>query len=425
MRKAFITLLLLAFFCSYSDAGKQNSVHGLRYASYKSHTRVVVDVDGPIDFTQNRLSNPDRIYFDLKACSISTKAKSSVRIENDILDTVRLAQFDKWTVRVVFDVKKTNNFYAFTLEKPYRLVVDVYGPDSKKPAENSTRKIKKVLAEKSQHEVRRIVIDPGHGGKDPGAVGPRGVREKDIVLDVAKKLGVLLQKKYGVEILYTRDKDVFVPLNERTEMANAKKADLFISIHTNASKQRKVRGLETYFLNWTNDKEATRVAARENKISIKKMRQMQNGLQFILQDLARNSKKEESMRLAHSVQNSMTQSLKKDYRRINDLGVKSALFYVLVGAEMPSVLVEVSFISNREEEKRLSSKKYKKKLAQAIANGINSYITQSTLIVSPVGDTKDRILSSAESAFPTTRNSKLVRNQDVSSSIKVITGDQI
>jgi N-acetylmuramoyl-L-alanine amidase len=185
------------------------------------------------------------------------------------------------------------------------------------------------------------------------------------------------------------------------------------------------RRLETYFLNWTNDKEATRVAARENKISIKKMRQMQNGLQFILQDLARNSKKEESMRLAHSVQNSMTQSLKKDYRRINDLGVKSALFYVLVGAEMPSVLVEMSFISNREEEKRLSTKKYKNKLAQAIANGINSYITQSTLIVNPAGDTKERMVSSGESAFSTGQHSKLVRNQDVPSSIKIQTGDRI
>jgi N-acetylmuramoyl-L-alanine amidase len=424
MRKAFITLLLLVFFVSYSDAGKQNSVQGLRFASYKSHTRVVVDVDGPIDFTQNRLSNPDRIYFDLKACTISSKATSSVRIENDILKTVRLAQFDKGTVRVVFDVHNTKNFYAFMLEKPYRLVVDVYAPDSKKPAEKSARKAKKVLAAKGLHEIRRIVIDPGHGGKDPGAVGSRGVREKDIALDVGKKLGSLLRKKYGIEILYTRTKDVFVPLNERTEMANAKKADLFISIHTNASKQRNVRGLETYFLNWTNNREATRVAARENKISVKKMKQMQNELQFILHDLARNSKKEESMRLAHSVQNSMTQSLKKDYRRINDLGVKSALFYVLVGAEMPSVLVEMSFISNREEEMRLSSKKYKNRIAEAIANGINSYINQSTLIVSPATG-EENLLSVAASTPRTGQNSKLVKRQDILSNSTIKTGDRI
>lgn len=395
MRNAFITLLLFAFFVSYSEAGKQNSVQGLRYASYKSYTRVVVDVDGPVDFTQNRLSNPDRIYFDLKTCTISGKVSSSVNIENDILKKVRLAQFDSETVRVVLDVKETKRFYAFVLENPHRLVVDVYASGAQKRTDKSDRKAKKVLADRDLHEIRRIVIDPGHGGKDPGAIGPRGIREKDIALDVAKKLGTLLRKKYGVEILYTRDRDVFVPLNERTEMANAKNADLFISIHTNASRRKNVRGLETYFLNWTNDREATRVAARENRISIKKMRQMQNELQFILQDLARNSKKEESMRLAHSVQNSMTRSLKKDYRRIHDLGVKSALFYVLVGAEMPSVLVEVSFISNREEEMRLASNRYKNKIAEAIANGINSYMTQSTLIVSPARDTGEGTLTAA------------------------------
>jgi N-acetylmuramoyl-L-alanine amidase len=425
MRNAFITLFLLAFFVSNSDAGKHNSVQGLRYASYDSHTRVVVDVDGPVDFTQHRLSNPERIYFDLKGCTISSEAEQSVRIGNGILEKVRLAQFDKGTVRVVFDVNETKNFYAFLLENPYRLVVDVYASDREKLGEQSTAKAKKVLTENDLREIRRIVIDPGHGGKDPGAIGLRGVREKDIALDVGKKLGALLHKEYGVEIIYTRDRDVFVPLNERTEMANTKKADLFISIHTNASPRRNVRGLETYFLNWTNDREATRVAARENRISEKKMRQMQNGLQFILQDLARNSKKEESMRLAHSVQNSMARSLKKDYRRVNDLGVKSALFYVLVGAEMPSVLVEISFISNREEEKRLASKKYKNTIAEAIARGINSYMTQSTLIVRPAGDTGDGIVSAGRSAPRAGRRSRLVRHREILSSSTMKTGGQI
>lgn len=425
MRNAFIALLFLAFFAGSSDAGKQNSVQGLRYASYDSHTRVVVDVDGPVDFTQHHLSNPERIYFDLKGCTISSEAASSVRIDNGVLEKVRLAQFDKGTVRVVFDVNETKNFYAFLLENPYRLVVDVYSSDRGKHKERRATKTKKVLTENDLHEIRRIVIDPGHGGKDPGAIGPRGVREKDIALDVGKKLGALLREKYGVEIIYTRDRDVFVPLNERTEIANAKKADLFISIHANASQRRNARGLETYFLNWTNDKEATRVAARENRISEKKMRQMQNGLQFILQDLARNSKKEESMRLAHSVQNAMARSLKKDYRRVNDLGVKSALFYVLVGAEMPSVLVEMSFISNREEEMRLASKKYKNTIAEAIARGINSYMTQSTLIVRPAGDTGDRIVSAGQSAPRAGQRSKRVRRREILSSNRIQTGGQI
>jgi len=425
MRNAFITLLLLALCAGNSDAGKQTSVQGLRFASYENHTRVVVDIDGPIEFTQNRLANPDRIYFDLTACAISGKVRQSVDVDNDILKKVRLAQFDKETVRVVFDIQKTRDVSAFMLENPYRLVVDVYAPDEKKPAARSTTKAKKVLADQEMREIKRIVIDPGHGGKDPGAIGPRGVQEKDIALDVAKKLGALLEKKYDVEVLYTRDRDVFVPLNERTEMANANKADLFISIHTNASKQRKVRGLETYFLNWTNDQQAMKVAARENKVSVKRMQQMQNELQFILQDLARNSKKEESMRLAHSVQNSMAQSLKKDYRRVNDLGVKSALFYVLVGAEMPSVLAEISFISNREEEMRLSNGKYKNKIAEALANGINSYITQATLIVSPDGGEREELMAGGRPDLSGHQDSNLVRNQNITSGNAIKPGGQI
>jgi N-acetylmuramoyl-L-alanine amidase len=152
-------------------------------------------------------------------------------------------------------------------------------------------------------------------------------------------------------------------------------------VHVNASRKRSAKGIETYFLNWTNDREAIKVAARENKISIKKMKKMQDSTQFILQDLARKNKNEESMRFAHSVQNSMVSTLKKNYSRIDNLGVKYALFYVLIGAEMPSILVETSFISNRVEEKRLSTEAYKDRLAEAIANGINSYITKSTLIV--------------------------------------------
>ncbi len=383
MKKAFIVPLLIVFFLGFSEASKQTSVQGLRYASYKGHTRVVIDMDGPVKFAGNRIYNPDRLYFDLKKCSLSKKSKSSLTINDGILKTVRIAQFKKETVRVVFDVDKYRNFYSFMLENPYRLVIDVYTKNAAKPPERQEER-HKVLGNKNIYSIRNVVIDPGHGGKDPGAVGPRGLREKDISLYVGKKLGKILKAKHGVKIIYTRDKDIFVPLNERTEIANSKKADLFISIHTNASRKRNVRGIETYFLNWTNNREALKVAARENKISIAKMRKIQDGLQMILQDLARNNKREESMRLAHTVQNAMVNSLKKKYSRIEDLGVKYALFYVLVGAEMPSVLIEISFISNHDEEKRLSKASYKNRIAEAIASGINDYMEQSTLIVSPV-----------------------------------------
>ena len=385
MKKALIAPLLIIFFLGYSDASEKTSVQGLRYASYKNHTRVVVDIDGPVEFTQNRISNPDRLYFDLKNCSLSKKTKSSLSIDDGILKSVRMAQFKKGMVRVVFDTKRFKNFYAFMLEKPYRLVIDVYVQSSNKPSEKPQKK-KKIFTEKNPYKIRTVVIDAGHGGKDPGAIGKRGLREKNITLYVAKRLGKILKARLGVKVVYTRSRDVFVPLNERTEIANSRKADLFISVHTNASKKRNTRGIETYFLNWTNNREALKVAARENKISVKKMRKIQDGLQMILQDLARNSKREESLRLAHSVQNAMVNSLKKDYSKIENLGVKYALFYVLVGAEMPSVLVEISFISNRDEEKRLSRNSYKNRIAEAIARGVDDYIKQSTLIVAPVGN---------------------------------------
>jgi len=373
--------LLLIFLISYSEAKKSISINKLRYSTYQTHTRVVLDLDGSAEFTRNRLTNPDRIFFDLKNCTLPSKDKT-VSVNNGTINSIRMAQYDSKTVRVVLEVNDIQKYSAFTLEDPNRLVIDIYNGKNKKRAKKDSKSRGKILADKNKYKIKRVVIDPGHGGKDPGAVGPRGTREKDIVLRVSKKLGKLL-KKDGVEVIYTRDRDKFVPLNDRTEIANSKKADLFISIHTNASKKRKTRGMETYFLSWSNDREAIKVAARENKVSIKKMQKMQGGLSMILQDLARNSKREESKRLAYSVQSEMVNSLKRDYNKIQDLGVKYALFYVLVGAEMPSILVEISFISNRDEEKRLATNKYRDRIAKAIAKGIDKYISKSTLIVNP------------------------------------------
>jgi len=381
MKKALLVPLLLIFLISYSEAKKSISINKLRYSTYQTHTRVVLDLDGSAEFTRNRLTNPDRIFFDLKNCTLPSKDKT-VSVNNGTINSIRMAQYDSKTVRVVLEVNDIQKYSAFTLEDPNRLVIDIYNGKNKKRAKKDSKSRGKILADKNKYKIKRVVIDPGHGGKDPGAVGPRGTREKDIVLRVSKKLGKLL-KKDGVEVIYTRDRDKFVPLNDRTEIANSKKADLFISIHTNASKKRKTRGMETYFLSWSNDREAIRVAARENKVSIKKMQKMQGGLSMILQDLARNSKREESKRLAYSVQSEMVNSLKRDYNKIQDLGVKYALFYVLVGAEMPSILVEISFISNRDEEKRLATNKYRDRIAKAIAKGIDKYISKSTLIVNP------------------------------------------
>ncbi len=361
-----MSLLIIFVLSGFAGASKEVSVNGIRHWSSESYTRVVIDLGGPVVYSHNRLSNPDRLYFDLVNSRLSKQIAPSVPIEDGILKDVRSGQFNDNTVRIVLDLQEIENFNTFILEDPYRLVIDISGREN-------TGLVPYKKLDKEIVEIKRVIIDPGHGGKDPGAIGPRGLKEKDVVLKIAKRLGKILKKKYNIEVIYTRDRDVFIPLEKRTFIANSKKADLFLSIHANASRQRKARGIETYILNWTTDKEAMRVAARENKISMNRMQKSSGSIQTILQDLARDKKKDESMKLAHNVQGSMVNALKKDYNKVIDLGVKQALFYVLVGAEMPSVLIEVAFISNYEEEKRLSGNSYSYKIAEAIAKGVDNY----------------------------------------------------
>ena len=357
----YIVILLLIIPPSFSHASNTVELKGIRYWSSPEYTRVVVDLTGTVEYSQNRLTNPDRLYFDLKNTTITKQIVTKLPIGDDILETVRAGQFNCDTVRVVLDLKDIKEFNVFMLEGPSRFVIDVYGKEKVQTPDTASLK-------------RRIVIDPGHGGHDPGAVGLNGLYEKDVVLDIALKLKEILSKNPLYEVFLTRETDIYIPLEERTAIANKKKADLFISIHANASPTRKAKGVETYLLNWTDNDEANRVAARENKISLKKMREMNrqmDELGDILGDLERQMKRDESVNLAHQIQNSIITTL--DNRE--DLGVKWAMFFVLFGARMPSVLVEVSFISNPEEERLLSNVSYRSQIAHAIADGLNRYFT--------------------------------------------------
>lgn len=357
----YVVVLLLITFPSFSAASSPIEIKGIRYWSSPDYTRVVVDLTGTTEYFQNRLANPERLYFDLKNTIIAKEIVTSVPIGNDILKSVRAGQFTCNTVRVVLDLKDIKEFNVFVLEDPARLVIDVYGKE------------KGALPDKGSLK-RRIVIDPGHGGHDPGAVGLNGLYEKDVVLDIALKLKEILSKNPLYEVFLTRETDVYIPLEARTAIANQKKADLFVSIHANASPARKAKGVETYLLNWTDNDEANRVAARENKISLKKMKEMNRQMDVlggILGDLERQMKRDESVNLANQIQNSMITTL--DGRE--NLGVKWAMFFVLFGARMPSVLVEVSFISNPEEERLLSDVSYRYQIAHAIADGLNRYFT--------------------------------------------------
>ncbi|OQX15460.1 MAG: hypothetical protein BWK76_13085 [Desulfobulbaceae bacterium A2] len=229
------------------------------------------------------------------------------------------------------------------------------------------------LAQQLGLGVRRIVIDPGHGGKDPGATA-FGLQEKDIVLQVSKKLAEILRQRYGYEVSLTREDDSFHDLEERTAIANTRQADLFLSIHVNAHPSPKVRGIETFFLNLATNEEAMRVAARENATSSHNISDMQN----ILADLMKNSKIQESSRLAEFVQDNMVQGLRQAKYTTKSLGVKQAPFYVLLGAQMPAVLAEISFVSHPEEAELLRQDAYLERIAQQIAAGVAAYTQHAT-----------------------------------------------
>ena len=225
------------------------------------------------------------------------------------------------------------------------------------------------LAEQLGLKVRKVVIDAGHGGHDSGAVGSTGLQEKDVTLAISTKVAEVLEAE-GLEVELTRDDDTFVRLEDRAKMANAAKGDLFISIHCNSAASKKLRGVETYSLNTSSDRYSIRLAARENSSSVKRI----SDLQFILADLATKAHTEESRRLAARVQENLVTRLGAKYRSVNDLGTKEALFYVLLGTKMPSILVETSFLSHPEEEKRLASREYQEHVAAAIVAGIQDFL---------------------------------------------------
>ena len=361
-----LKVFLSSFFSSKNaHASDPVDVKDIRQWSSKGYTRVAVDLSAPVEFSNKRISNPDRLYIDLKNTKISKEINTTLPVGDGILKTVRAGQFNQDTVRVVLDLEEIKDFEVFMLDDPARLIIDVYG-------HKKTAKTKEIVP-----ALTTIVLDPGHGGHDPGAVGPNGLYEKDVVLDIALKLKKVLSENQAFKVFLTREKDIFIPLEERTAFANSKNADLFISIHANASTNRSARGIETYLLNWTNDEEAIRVAARENAISIKKMKAQMNKFKsevsVILGDLMRDNKRDESIKLANYIQNSIISELGEKYSEVRNHGVKNALFYVLFGAKMPSVLAEVSFISNPAEEKLLSKEDYKTHIAKAMADGVNTY----------------------------------------------------
>ena len=373
---------------------KLAEVEDIRHWSTINYTRVVIDLDQPVKYDHHLLKadpghkKPRRLYLNLKNAHVSSGIVTPKVIRDGLLQRSRAGQYTKKSVRVVLDIESIGNYQVFHLFDPFRIVVDVRR-SKKKSAKGDTA----VLALKKRHirrgvkksevpdrrvslarqlglNVKRIVIDPGHGGKDPGCNSRGGIKEKKIVLRIAKILEKKIEKEIGCKVFLTRSRDIFLPLERRTAIANMKKADLFVSLHVNAHKNKKIRGLETYFLNMATDERSVMVAARENATSKKNI----SDLQAILNDLMLNTKISESSRLAHAVQKGMLSLVKRKYKRVKNLGVKQAPFYVLIGAQMPAILVETGFLSNPTEKRRLINKRYQERIAEGICAGIKAYI---------------------------------------------------
>jgi N-acetylmuramoyl-L-alanine amidase len=219
-------------------------------------------------------------------------------------------------------------------------------------------------------KIGRIVIDPGHGGHDTGTIGPNGLQEKNLVLDVARRLGKLLEARLGADVVYTRQDDTFIPLETRTAIANQEQADLFVSIHANSSHDPDARGVETYYLNFTSNADALEVAARENAVSDKSIHELQD----LVKKIALKEKIEESREFAADVQRSLHSGLSARSPGLRDRGVKKAPFIVLIGANMPSILAEISFVSNPTDERKLGMAEYRQRIAESLYRGVSKYV---------------------------------------------------
>jgi len=390
-----------------------------------------------VTFRSDRLDNPPRVFLDFENTRpVEAIKDATIPFSDDVVRKVRIGRQTESRTRVVMDLSGAGRYSIYTLYNPYRVVIDftrlpatspsvlaatapppapavrqaaartdratvtpvaaavptgkpvmtppraetdnknaeplaavaaaAVPPTPASPAVNGTGGFS--LSRQLGLRVSRVVIDPGHGGHDPGAK-TNGLTEAELVLDVALRLEHLLAKQDGFEVVLTRRVDTFVPLEERTAIANREGADLFLSIHANASTNSAARGIETYFLNLTANPDAEMVAARENAASSRSMNQLPD----IVKAIALNNKIHESRDFASMVQNSLHSQLEKTDASVRNLGVKQAPFMVLLGATMPSVLAEISFITNKQDAAMLKTEKYRQRIAEALLAGVLRY----------------------------------------------------
>jgi len=400
-----------------APVSNKTTISAVRYKSYPRRTRVVIDCDKPPRYKIERMidSRLISVYFSKAVLGQSLRDTPILLLQGD-LQTLETTEEEEDNVVVLLTFKNPGEHTVSTLKNPNRLVIDVTTLPDDPLFDDETTTAKKRLPADEQWpspiptapspptpdspkapssplapstpsatpapkgspspsglvtpEIRTIVIDPGHGGDDPGAIGQRGLTEAEVVLDVSIRVTKLLREKLHKEVTLTRETDIFIPLKDRTELANRKKVDLFVSIHANASPKRSTQGIETYLFGRATDEGALATAARENATTIKSAQGFQ---EIILNDLLRDFVLNEALELAHYTQEAFVKLLIPSYPTVS-LGVKKAPFYVLAHTKMPAILAEISFVSNRIEEQRLRDKSYRQKIAESIFQGIKEYI---------------------------------------------------
>ena len=347
---------------------------------------MVLDLEDQVQYEAHRLTGPDRIYFDLHDTSLAPEfAGKTIDIGDSLLARVRVAQPVSGLTRVVLETKGNSNFSVSLEPNPYRLVVQVrrLGVDTKAqvnlfPGAEAEKKLAIVIPPPTREDLQlrarvpkmRIVVDAGHGGWDLGTVGRQGLLEKDLVLEIAQRLGKLLESRLGADVILTRIDDNYIPLDERAGMANQAQADLFISVHANYSDLPSARGVETYYTNFFSAPNAKDLETRDPDHG-------KNANAATLSPAELHEKIEQSRRLAASVQRSLYGTLSAQNPGLRDRGVKEASYVVLTETAMPGILAEVSFVSSPTDEQKLRSDGYREQIAEALYKGIARYAAAS------------------------------------------------
>jgi N-acetylmuramoyl-L-alanine amidase len=348
-------------------------VVGVRHWSYDEYTRVVIELSRETDAQVRRLDadsasgRKERLYLDLPDTWVGLRYRDPIPVGDGLLDGVRLGQNTTRNTRVVLDLERYGRHRLLHLSAPARVVIDVFGPRGAPPALAPPPAGAPQLP-LDVRQVETVVIDPGHGGEDPGAIGQGGVREKEITLRLGLRLRPRLEAR-GFRVVLTRDRDRTLSLEERTAIAAGSGGDLFVSLHANAAPRRSAHGVETYYLDVSNEHQSLRVVARENGMSPAEF----DVLDRTLARLRIAETSQYSSLLAEMVHREVVRGVRRSYRGVEDLGVKKGPFYVLFLSNMPSMLLETGFVTHRDEARRLSSPAYLDAMADAIARALTGY----------------------------------------------------